>query len=500
MSDQILYATILVGLLLLYRLANSTDKPKIKGIPEIPGVPLFGNLFQLGTDHARVARKWVTKYGPVFQTRLGNKRVIYVNSYDAVKHFWITHQSALISRPMFHTFHSVVSTSQGFTIGTSPWDESCKARRKAAATALNRPATQSYMPILDLESFVSIKELFDDCENGTKDLDPSPYFARFALNTSLTLNYGYRINGDVNSELLHEITHVEREISNFRSTSNNWQDYVPLLRLWGAQNSSAGEFRARRDKYLTDMLNHLKSRIAEGTDKPSEIKSICLTMVSAGLDTVPGNLIMGIAYLATPHGQEIQAKALEEIYKVYPNGEAWERCLVEEKVPYITALVKEILRFWTVIPICLPRVNIKDIPYKGATIPAGTTFFMNAYAADYDESRFAKPFEFNPERYMDDKEIGTPHYAYGAGSRMCAGSHLANRELYTAFIRLITAFEMVPPKDKSDEAIMDSIECNAVPTSLTTDPKPFKVGFKTRSESRLREWIAAADERTKELR
>ncbi|KAL3601970.1 hypothetical protein FPOAC2_06261 [Fusarium poae] len=516
MSDQVLYVAVLVGLLLLYRLANSTDKPKIKGIPEIPGVPIFGNLFQLGTDHARVARKWVAKYGPVFQTRLGSKRVIYVNSYDAVKHFWITHQSALISRPMFHTFHSVVSTSQGFTIGTSPWDESCKARRKAAATALNRPATQSYMPILDLESYVSIKELLDDCENGKKDLDPSPYFARFALNTSLTLNYGYRINGDVNSELLHEITHVEREISNFRSTSNNWQDYVPLLRLWGAQNSSAGEFRARRDKYLSDMLSHLKARIAEGTDKPcitgnilkdpetklneAEIKSICLTMVSAGLDTVPGNLVMGIAYLATPHGQEIQAKALEEIHKVYPNGEAWERCLVEEKVPYITALVKEILRFWTVIPICLPRVNIKDIPYKGAVIPAGTTFFMNAYAADNDEARFTKPFEFNPDRYMDDKEVGTPHYAYGAGSRMCAGSHLANRELYTAFIRLITAFEMVPPKDKKDEAIMDSIECNAVPTSLTTDPKPFKVGFRARSESKLREWIAAADERTKELR
>ncbi|RGP80024.1 phenylacetate 2-hydroxylase [Fusarium longipes] len=516
MSDQVLYVSVLIGLLLLYRLANSTDKPKIKGITEIPGVPLFGNLFQLGTDHARVAQKWVAKYGPVFQTRLGNKRVIYVNSYDTVKHFWITHQSALISRPMFHTFHSVVSTSQGFTIGTSPWDESCKARRKAAATALNRPATQSYMPILDLESFVSIKELLDDCEDGSKDLDPSPYFARFALNTSLTLNYGFRIDGDVNSELLHEITHVEREISNFRSTSNNWQDYVPLLRLWGAQNSSAGEFRARRDKYLTDLLNDLKRRIAEGTDKPcitgnilkdpeaklneAEIKSICLTMVSAGLDTVPGNLVMGIAYLATPHGQEIQAKALEEIYKVYPNGEAWERCLVEEKVPYITALVKEILRFWTVIPICLPRVNIKDIPYKGTTIPAGTTFFMNAYAADYDEARFAKPYEFNPERYIDDKEIGTPHYAYGAGSRMCAGSHLANRELYTAFIRLITAFEIVLPKDKKDNAVIDCIDCNSVPTSLTTDPKPFKVGFKARSESRLREWIAAAEERTKDLR
>lgn len=99
-------------------------------------------------------------------------------------------------------------------------------------------------------------------------------------------------------------------------------------------------------------------------------------MVSAGLDTVPGNLIMGIAYLASEDGQRIQKKAYDEIMKVYPNGDAWEKCLVEEKVPYVTALVKETLRFWTVIPICLPRESTKDIEWNGSTIPAGTTFFM----------------------------------------------------------------------------------------------------------------------------
>ena len=108
----------------------------------------------------------------------------------------------------------------------------------------------------------------------------------------------------------------------------------------------------------------------------AEIKSICLTMVSAGLDTVPGNLTMGMAYLSTTEGQAVQAKALKAIEEVYPDGDAWEKCLVEEKVPYITALVKEVLRFWSVIPICLPRMNIKDIPYEGTVIPAGTTFFM----------------------------------------------------------------------------------------------------------------------------
>lgn len=99
-------------------------------------------------------------------------------------------------------------------------------------------------------------------------------------------------------------------------------------------------------------------------------------MVSAGLDTVPGNIVMGMAYLSTKEGQAIQAKALQAIQGVYPDGDAWEKCLVEEKVPYVTALVKETLRFWTVIPICLPRTNIKDIPYKDSVVPAGTVFFM----------------------------------------------------------------------------------------------------------------------------
>ena len=106
------------------------------------------------------------------------------------------------------------------------------------------------------------------------------------------------------------------------------------------------------------------------------MKSICLTMVSAGLDTVPGNLIMGIAYLASQDGERVQKKAYEEITKVYSNGDAWEKCLIEEKVAYLTAFVKETLRFWTVIPICLPRVSTKDIQWNGATIPTGTTFFM----------------------------------------------------------------------------------------------------------------------------
>ena len=266
------------------RYLNRTDVPKIKNLPEIPGVPVFGNLLQLGSEHAKIAGKWAKKYGPVFQVRLGNKvhgepagicklayglqRIVFANTFESVKHLWITNQSALISRPTLHTFHTVVSSSQGYTIGTSPWDESCKRKRKAAATALNRPAVQSYMPIIDLESNVSIKELLADSKNGEVDINPIGYFQRFALNTSLTLNYGIRIHGNIDNKLLKEIVHVEREVSNFRSTSNNWQDYIPLLRLWPSRNNEAEEYRVRRDKYLTLLLDMLKEKMAKKEDKP----------------------------------------------------------------------------------------------------------------------------------------------------------------------------------------------------------------------------------------
>ena len=124
------------------------------------------------------------------------------------------------------------------------------------------------MPIIDLESYLSIKDMLADSKDGTVDIDPIPYFHRFALNTSLTLNYGIRIDDSIDNSLLKEIVHVEREVSNFRSTSNNWQDYIPLMRLLPGSSGKAGEYRKRRDVYLQHLLGMLKDRIAKGTDNP----------------------------------------------------------------------------------------------------------------------------------------------------------------------------------------------------------------------------------------
>jgi phenylacetate 2-hydroxylase len=494
------------------KIFNSTDIPKIPGLPEASGWPIFGSLFELGENHSLALSKLSKRLGPVFQIRMGNKRIIVANSFDSIRELWIRNQSSLISRPLLHTFHTVVSSSQGFTIGTSPWDESCKQRRKAAATALNKPAVQSYMPIIDIESYSAINEILKECQDGQIDINIIPHLQRFALNTSLMLNYGTRFTSSFD-ELLKEIVEVEGAISRFRSTSNNWQDYIPLLRLFPARSTQANTYRLRRDRYLNILLDGLKTDIASGTDKPcitgnilkdpsaklneAEIKSICLTMVSAGLDTIPANIIFGIGYLSSPHGQEIQERAYQEIQDIYPDGDAWEKCLVEERVPYVTALYKEILRYFTVIPMCLPRRSINDIEYNGAIIPAGTLFYMNAFAGDYDEQHFKDPNSFNPERYLGDVE-GTPHFAYGAGSRMCAGAHLANRELFTFFIRLITAFRILGPKNREYAAAVDAMEANGCHTALVAEPKVFKCRFEPRDKEALESWLESCRDRTQD--
>lgn len=82
---------------------------------------------------------------------------------------------------------------------------------------------------------------------------------------------------------------------------------------------------------------------------------------------------------------------------------------------------------------------------------------------------------------------------------MCAGSHLANRELYTAFLRIIISCEIHPCADPADRPILDCLGCNAIPTSLTLEPKPFKISLKPRNAAQVKGWIEASEARTAHL-
>jgi 3-hydroxyphenylacetate 6-hydroxylase len=229
---------------------------------------------------AETYRKWSHTHGAVFQVQLGNTTAVVVNSVAAAKKLFLGQSHAMNSRPTFYVFHKKVSRAVT-SIGTSPWDDSCKRRRKLAAGALNKTRVDSYGGILNLEAREFLKDLYSACRDGTVEIDFRPAVKRFSLNLSLTLNYGTRVSSVkslLDDPLLSEIIYVESEISKFRDTSKNFANYIPLLRYWepisaflslnSQPKNHAAEIGRRRLAYNDILLERLKEEVKSGEDKP----------------------------------------------------------------------------------------------------------------------------------------------------------------------------------------------------------------------------------------
>lgn len=315
-------------------------------------------------------------------------------------------------------------------MGTSPWSESTKRRRKAVASAVNRPAVATYVPHIDRETRCFLSEALRDGEFGKTGVNPIPMFLRMNMSIGLTLHWGTRMESQ--NDLFHEIIHVEDTISNFRSTTGNLQDYIPLLRLnpFSTTSSRATDMKRRRDRYMAALDQDLDDRIAEGTEKPCiranmladeearltklELSSLNLTLLAAGLDTMNSAVAWGIALLATrPH---IQERALEAVREIYPADKPLCDAGDDQSCAYLVAVIKEILRsalppltavwsmcsnllsrYFTVTRLSLPRCSIQDFVYDNKVIPKGTVIFLNAWACNMGMDALG-PLCYSPSR------------------------------------------------------------------------------------------------------
>ena len=77
---------------------------------------------------------------------------------------------------------------------------------------------------------------------------------------------------------------------------------------------------------------------------------------------------------------------------------------------------------------------------------------------------------------------------------MCAGSLLANRELYLTYMRMLNSFEILSDSQVETHPVKGSAD----PCSLVTMCKAYKVVFKPRNEAALKKALQAADERLAE--
>ncbi|KAK7757796.1 hypothetical protein SLS62_000174 [Diatrype stigma] len=519
--------------LVVYILFNEVVRLRAR-IPKLPGprgYPLLGSLPSLrGTATSDEYRIWAERYGDVFQVQLGNVPAVIVNSAAAARALFITQREATNSRPVFYVLHKKVQQGASvMSIGTSPWDESCKRRRKVAATALNKTSTESYLPILDLESRAFIQDMLASCKGGKDSVDILDPTRKFALNLSLTLAYGTRVEDvkDLHRDLVvSEILYIEDEISKFRNPTSNFSNYIPLLRplntiagwLGLQKGSHMADVGKRRYAYHQALQEKLRVDIADGVDRPciqgnvlkdpeskglteGELLSIGLSML-AGADTTKRSIMWAILLLA--HRQDIQEKAYQAIKTADPELLKSPN-VAHSKVEYIEAFTKEVGRYFVVQRLALPKATYSEVQWNGATIPPNTLLFLNAWACSretcsriallmfqlLDATLFSDPTIFAPERWLDGDQTANRHqYAFGIGGRMCVASHVATKALYTVFLHIISHFQILPAKETMDPIVADPIEGLLVRENPIAGPKARLVRFVPRNADVTRQTLS----------
>lgn len=453
----------------------------------------------------------------IVQCKFGNQRTIIVRNFSIIRDLWIHHKNALIDRPHQPGFLDKL----GVDLTGSPMTDQIRKCRAAGMRALGKVyAIQICSPIytnvcaksnwpkyyhlIEPSSAKFISSVLEKGQNGARPMDIYVYLRQVVFDLCLSLTYGARF-GEVDDEFMINFIKSINAISAVRSSTKTYRHFVPLLRVIPEGTSATIAAERTRQKHMDVLYNSYKDRVAKGEvvdcivsslgeDKLTfeEVHGTCISLLQAAPDTVASGIYQCVAWLSSPEGQETQKAAYEAILEAY-NGDkdrAWKMAFREDKVPLISSLNKETLRYFTTTPYATPRRTVTDIQYKNILIPKGITMIMNAQEANHDTDHYGPDaWKFNPYRFIGN-DNPLPHLTFGAGSRICPAVAISNRLITAILTRLILAFEM-KETDGEKKPSIDAIHFSDVYDELVAHPKFFDCSFVARDSAWLNEIVKA---------
>ncbi|KAG5651973.1 hypothetical protein H0H81_006747 [Sphagnurus paluster] len=282
------------------------------------------------------------------------------------------------------------------------------------------------------------------------------------------VSHGYTVVDDEDS-LVALAEKATLEFSLASAPGAFFVDFLPALRYlpdWfpGAGfKKTAKAWRQTAEVLVNEPYDKVKEQVANGTAIPSFTTSLVemnasptpeeediykwasTGFYSGGADTTVSAI--SSFFLAMVLYPDVQTKAREEIIKVV-GRDRLPNFSDREKLPYIEALLKEVLRWNPVAPLALPHKLIQDDVYDGYYLPAGSIVFANTWGIFKDPDLYSSPEEFQPERYLSSSVPDPRSFAFGYGRRVCPGQYLADGSLYLAIATTLSLFEITNAVDK----------------------------------------------------
>jgi len=187
--------------------------------------------------------------------------------------------------------------------------------------------------------------------------------------------------------------------------------------------------------------------LQNGTFAEEDIRKTTASMFANGSAAVVSALRTFV--LAMSLNPDIQEKAQREIDAVLQStGKVLPDFGDESSLPYVSAIVKEVLRWNPVVPLAFPHKLTSDDVYNGYHLPAGSVVLPNAWAILHDAKTYGEDeSSFRPERFLTkegtlDSSVKSPDVAFGFGRRICPARNLAWSEMFIFIASTLAMFEI----------------------------------------------------------
>ena len=473
-------------------------------------LPFVGNKHQLPKSQPWVQfQKWSKLYGPIFTIWIGRKPTVIISDPIIAADLMEKRSTKYSSRPRMVAMGEILWG--GASVLVQPYGKEWSIRRKLLHQALTPKALRLYKPVQSAEASRLCSELLHTPANWEKLLE------RFTSSIVFCVAYGHRIDS-LNAEVIHQRFKFMHYSASLNVPGKYLVESFPILKHvpdvfapWKAEIKAHGREEATENMALVEGVRSDMSRAkTRGDQVPDSLCKLLLelrekehvplsdrdfsfipaSLFGAGSDTTASTLCTAFLALVT-HPETLRA-AHEELDAVIGSSRT-PTFEDEAHLPYIRALVKEVLR-WRPVAVLggTPHASTQDDNYEGYYIPLGTTVLGNSWAINLNEEYYPNPHRFNPDRFLDTAlaekakfstpETGRPHPAksghssFGWGRRICPGADLASNSLFVALAKILWAFEISPREGVRYDTF-------AYTEGFNIRPQKFECDIKIRSET-----------------
>ncbi|KAH7911996.1 cytochrome P450 [Hygrophoropsis aurantiaca] len=479
---------------------------------------IIGNILDINTSEPWLTyTDWKKAYGDIVYSRLLGQNFIILNS-DKVAKALMDQRSAIYSdRP-------VIATNKLFGVSFStvslPYGDEWRWHRKLFHSALHAEAATRYQDLYLQETHVLLENIAQV---------PTQFLAHlqgYVASIIMGLTYGYATaprDDPIVTSAVELVALLAEALSPERAALLSALPFLGYIPSW-FPGANFKRCAIRAHKLLNEVKNIpfdiVKRRFAEGAAPPSMVADLlsqmdgkhdinrqeevindtAATVFLAGFETSASTLHSFIlAMLLYP---DVQKRAQAEIDAVIDSKRL---PTFEDRysLPYVDAILREVLRWHPVVPLGIPHATSTDDVYEGYFIPKGShnhscNFFFadlyvgslviaNIWAMARDEDKYSNVADFVPERHFDSDgrlapETIASNPIFGYGRRICPGRFAAEGLLWAAIVSILATFHISKATDSTGTDI--SVD-EKFTTGIAVQPIPFPCEFTPRSKGRL---------------